>query len=57
MPVGSVLSFSENSFMPLALCYFFRDSYIPSALKRNKFQTLGILTSTVWKQSKAHLMA
>ena len=32
--VGIVLSFLENS-------------YIPSALKRNKFQTLGIRTSTV----------
>ena len=42
--VGIVLSFSETS-------------YIPSTLKRNKFQTLGNCTSTVWKQSKAHLTA
>ena len=28
MPVGSVLSFSENSFMPLALCYLFQRTVI-----------------------------
>ena len=41
MPVGSVLSFSENSFMSLALCYLFQRTVIfPVPCKGISFKPL-----------------
>ena len=34
MPVGSMLSFSENSFMPLALCYLFQRQLYSQCLEK-----------------------